>query len=44
MVLQSSAGNVLYMPVATSIPNLTQRSVEAMEAKHAPNTLDEAGI
>ena len=39
-----STGNILYMPVATSIPNLIKRTVEALEAKHAPNTLNEVGI
>ena len=39
-----STGNILYMPVATSIPNLIKRTIEALEAKHAPNTLDEVGI
>ena len=39
-----STCNILYMPVATSIPNLIKRTVEALEDKHAPNTLDEAGI
>ena len=32
------------MPVATSIPSLVLRALEALEVKHAPNTLDEAGI
>ncbi len=39
-----STCKILYMPVATSIPNLIKRTIEALEVKHAPNTLDEVGI
>jgi len=34
----------LYMPVATSVKNLIQITVAALEAKHATKTLKEAGI
>jgi hypothetical protein len=37
-------GNVLYLPVATSISNLIKKTVEALEAAHAPLTLEQARI
>ena len=45
MLWESSTCNVLYMPVATSIPNLVKSTTETLKDKHAfQNTLDEAGI
>jgi len=32
------------MPVATSIPDLIKKTVLALEAEHAPKTLEEVGI
>jgi len=32
------------MPIATSVPNLIKITVAALETKHAPKTLEEAGI
>jgi hypothetical protein len=32
------------MPVAVSIPHLIKKTVEALEAEHAPKSLKEAGI
>jgi hypothetical protein len=39
-----STGDKLYLPVATSIPNLIKMTVDALEAEHAPKTLEEVGI
>ena len=43
-VCVSSTGNKLFMPVATSIPNLIKKTVEALENKHAPKSFQEVGI
>jgi hypothetical protein len=32
------------MPVATSIPNLIQQTVDSLKGKHFPKTLEEAGV
>jgi len=37
-------GDKLYMPVATSIPNLLKMTIAALELQHAPKTLEESGI
>ena len=34
-------GETLFMPVATSIPNLIKITVDALELQHAPKTLEE---
>ena len=38
------AGNKLYMPVVTSIADLIKKTVVALEADHAPKTLEEVAI
>ena len=38
------AGNTLYMPVATSISSLIQKTVDELKIQHAPKTLEEAEI
>ncbi len=38
------AGTTLFMPVATSIPSLIQKTVEALLLQHSPKTLEEAGV
>ena len=37
-------GDTLYMPVATSIPNLIKKTVDALQLQHAPKTVEESGI
>jgi len=39
-----NAGNTLYMPDATSVSNLISITVDALEVKHAPKTLEEGGV
>lgn len=34
----------MFMPVATSIPSLIKKTVDALEAEHHPKTLEQAGI
>jgi hypothetical protein len=44
LVYADCAGNKLYLPVATSISNLINKTVEALMAEHAPLTLEQARI
>ena len=37
-------GNILFMPVATSFPDLVKKTALALEAEHAPKTLEAIGI
>ena len=38
------AGNTLFMPVATSIPSLIQKTVDALLVQHSPKTLEETWV
>jgi hypothetical protein len=44
LVYINCAGEKLYLPVATSISSLIKKTVEALEEKYAPLTLDQAKI